>query len=373
MPVAVVFTSFEPGGTERQMTELVRRLDRARFAVHVACLRREGAWLPRVAAAAASLDVFPLSSFRHWSAAAAVVHLASWLRQRRIRVVQTTDLYTNVIGLPAAALADVPVRVGSRRELAPPDKTRGLLMLQRAAYATAHRVVANSRAAAERLVDEGVAPWRVATITNGIDLERFQPADPPAGPPRITMVANLREEKGHDVLVRAAAAVRRRIPAVRFQIVGEGPLHGRIVAQARAEGVLDAFDFLGHREDIPALLAASHAFVLPSRTEASPNSVIEAMATGLPVVASAVGGLLELVEHGRNGLLFAVNDDRALAAALVDVLEHPLVATALGRAARATIASRYAFGRMVGLFEDLYARELAGRRPAAASVPELVA
>ncbi len=370
VPIAVVFTSFDPGGTERQMTELVRRLDRTRFSVHVACLHRRGAWLPHVESVATSVEEFPLRSFGHWSAATAIARFARWCRRRRIRIVQTTDLYTNIVGLPGAALAGVPVRIGSRRELAPPDKTSSLRALQRFAYAAAHRIVANSQAAVDQLVAEGVAPFRAVRIPNGIDLNRYPEAQPPAGPPRVTMVANLREEKGHDVLVRAAGAVRRRIPAVRFELVGDGPLRDRIAAQAKQEGVLDVFDFLGHREDVPALLCASHAFVLPSRTEASPNCVIEAMATGLPVVTTAVGGLLELIEHGRNGLLVPVNDDRALAAALIDVLEQPLVAAALGRTARLTVAARYAFERMVASFEDLYDRELVDRRVIAPRVPE---
>jgi glycosyltransferase involved in cell wall biosynthesis len=113
-------------------------------------------------------------------------------------------------------------------------------------------------------------------------------------------------------------------------------------------------EFLGHREDVPALLAGADLFVLPSRTEAFPNSAIEAMAAGLPVVCSAVGGLLDLVTPGRTGLLVDPSDPEALAAAIRSLADDPARARALGAAARAEVRSRYSFDRMVQAFEELY-------------------
>jgi glycosyltransferase involved in cell wall biosynthesis len=134
-------------------------------------------------------------------------------------------------------------------------------------------------------------------------------------------------------------------------------------ALAATLGVADIVDFLGHREDVPMLLADADVFAFPSRTEAFPNGVIEAMAAGLPVVTSAVGGMLELIEHDRNGLLVPPGDEHALAAAIINVIDRESGADALGRAARATIESRYSFERMVAAFTDLYATELAARAP----------
>src|SRR5438067_9742797 len=150
LAVAIFMTAFDPGGTERQMIELVRRLDRSRWIVHVACFRARGAWLPRAAQSAASIAEFPISSFRSVQALRAMRAFARWCREHRIVVVQTTELWSNTFGLPAAAWANVPVRIGSRRELNP-DKTRAQIATQRLAYACAHRIVANSDAAADRL------------------------------------------------------------------------------------------------------------------------------------------------------------------------------------------------------------------------------
>ena len=361
IPIALVLTSFEPGGTERQMSELVRRLDPHQFQVHVACFHKSGAWLPRVEAAAAEVAEFGFRSFKSPANVATLRDFAAWLRARGIAVVQTCDFYANVFGLAAAALAHVPVRIGARREIAPPDKTRARLTAQRLAYHAAHRIVANSAAAAQRLREEGVAQNKIVVIPNGIDMRLFSPPTWRRARRVVATVANLREEKGHDVLLRAAALVRQQIPDARFRIIGDGPLRESLRVLASRLRLDDCVEFLGHREDVPALLADCDLYAFPSHTEAFPNGLIEGMAAGLPVVASGVGGMLELVEHGQNGLLVPPGDEQALAGALLDVMRDDALANDLAMAARLTIEHRYSFERMVPAFSDLYLTELAAR------------
>jgi L-malate glycosyltransferase len=357
IPVAVFLTGFHPGGTERQMIELIQRLDRTRFDVHVACFQREGAWLRR-AEDCAPVTAFPISGFARPATLARAAGFARWCRARRIAVLQTCDLYANSFGLPAAALAGVPVRIGSRRELVP-DKTPGQIALQRQAYRCAHAIVANSRAAARQLESEGLPAHIVRVIPNGVSVEGFN-ARPFAGRPirTILTVANLRTEKAHEVLLAAAAQLRPRYPQLQFLIAGDGPRAAALGALAQKLGVDTCVTFLGHREDVPALLARGDAFVLPSRSEAFPNGVIEAMAAGLPVVASGVGGLLDLVDEGRTGLLVRPDDPAALAAALESLILSPARAEAMGACAREEVARRYSFDRMVRGFEDLYCSQL---------------
>ena len=349
-------TSFHPGGTERQMTELVRRLDRRRFDVKVACFHREGAWLPRVEEAA-SVTAFPIRGFARPGTVTQAAAFARWCRRHRIRLVQSCDLYANVFALPAAALAGVPVRIGSRRELNP-DKTGAQIALQRHAYRFADAIVANSSAARAQLEREGVAPGRVHVIPNGVTVERFTPV-PGVRPIRtILTVANLRKEKAHDILIRAAALLAPSHPQLSFVVAGDGPRAAELRAMAEQFGLGERVRFLGHVEDVPALLGSANAFVLPSISEAFPNAAIEAMASGLPVIASAVGGLLDLVDHGRTGLLVPPSDPAALAAAIASLEADPARATRLGAAAREDVAQRYSFDRMVRSFEDLYLHHL---------------
>jgi L-malate glycosyltransferase len=364
-PVAVFMTAFEPGGTERQMSELVRRFDPRRFTVHVACLHKRGAWLPRVLERAASVVEFPIQGLARAATMAQMASFARWCRREHIAVVQTCDLYTNIFGLPAAALARVPVRIGSRRELNP-DKSAGQIRLQRLAYRAATKVVANSPAARQILEAEGVAPGSIAVIPNGVDPALFAIPER-RGPVRtVITVANLRPEKSHETLLAAAARLTGAHPALRFQIVGDGTRRRELEQQTTALGLSARVEFLGHREDVPALLAAADAFVLPSRSEAFPNGAMEAMAAGLPVIACAVGGLLDLIQDGTTGILVPPDDSDALADALRSLIEHPARAEAIGAAARRVVRERYSFDRMVGSFEDLYRSGLRGSVPATA-------
>jgi glycosyltransferase involved in cell wall biosynthesis len=368
IPVAVFLTRFEPGGTERQMIELVRRLDPSRFRVHVACFEKSGAWLPRVEARAASIAEFPIRGFARAATAARMVEFARWCRRERIAVVQTCDLYANIFGLPAAAAAGVPVRIASRRELNP-DKSRGQILLQRQAYRFATKVVANSRAAQAILQQEGLATSSIVVIPNGIDpsaLVERRPDVADRAPRTIITVANLRAEKSHETLIAAAARLVRIHPHLQFQIVGGGPRRQALEALAAAHAIRDHVAFLGYREDVGALLAAADIFVLPSRSEAFPNGAIEAMAAGLPVVASAVGGLLDLIEDGRTGLLVPPAEPQALAAAIGRLIEDRALARRLGEQARTHVAERYTFERMVQAFEDLYLAGLPARAPSGA-------
>ena len=224
------------------------------------------------------------------------------------------------------------------------------------AYRAAHRVVANSTAAAGMLEDEGVPAAKIMVISNGIDLDRFTRAAPapPTGRTIIATVANLRPGKGHDVLLRAFAAVVSQVPDARLRLVGSGVLRAPLERLAADLGVARSIEFLGHCENVQDVLSASHLYAFPSWTEAFPNGLIEGMAAGLPVVASGTGGMVELVEHGVNGLLVPPGDADALATALLALMRTPDLADRLGSAARSTIETRYSFDRMIREFDRLY-------------------
>jgi glycosyltransferase involved in cell wall biosynthesis len=367
VPVAFVLSSFDPGGTERQMVELVERLDRSRWAVHVVSMRAGGELRDRVADVA-PIAPFSVTSFRRPEFLHQVWSLAAWYRRNRIAVVHTVDLPSNVFGLAASSFARVPVRVANRRNVNP-GKTKVELGAQRLAYAGAHRVVANCRAAADRLRFERVPPRKIAIIHNGIDLARFSGPAVSTAVRRVVTVANLRPEKGHDVLIDAAALVAQRFPATRFDIVGGGPLHEALTRRVHERQLANVVRFAGHQADVSTWLRGADLLVLPSRSEAFPNAVLEGMAAGLAIVASDVGGVPELIEDGRTGLLTPAGDARVLADRILSLIADPALAARLGAAARREVASRYSFERMVTQFEDLYATELGRRGLLAATQP----
>jgi glycosyltransferase involved in cell wall biosynthesis len=341
------------------MLELIRRLDSTRWAVHVVCFRGNGAWCDRIPENAA-VTVFPVSTFRGPSLFRHMSAFAGWCQSHRIAVVHSADLPANIFAMPAAAFARVPVRVANRRELVA-GRSLGQLVAQRWAYACAHRIVANSRASAARLALEGVRPRAIAIVRNGIDNAAFQPRVPRPVLRRVVTVANLRHEKRHDVLVDAAAQVLRRVPDARFELIGNGPQREALVERARARGVLHAFTFAGYCDDVPGRLAAADIFVLPSDSEAFPNALLEAMAAGMPVVASNVGGISELVDDGRTGLLVPPGDPASLAVGLSRLIADPALASRLGVSARSVVDGQYSFDRMTAAFESIYVGELARR------------
>lgn len=361
LPVALFFSSFIPGGTEHQMIELARRLDRQRFQVHLACFHKRGPWLSRVERDNfASIAEFPIEGFCRLSTLRQARIFSRWCRETGIAVLHATDIYANIFALPAAAAGGVRVRVANRRELNP-DKSVALIALQRASYSAAHRIVANSRAAADRLAHERVPARKITVIPNGIDLSTFTPKPTGDRLRRIVTVANLRKEKAHEVLLEAFIHVLRCHPDAELWIVGGGARFDELTALATQLGIGSRTRFLGHRDDVAALLAESDIFVLPSRSEASPSGIIEAMAAGLPVIATSVGGIVELVQDGGNGVLVPPDEPAKLARALIQLIDSPERAADLARAGRQTIERGYSFDRMVKQFEHVYVTEFHAR------------
>ena len=302
-------TSFEPGGTERQMIELVRRLTPSRWTAHVACFRARGAWFGRVAEAAASVDGISGRELSHpLTRSGTPGRSPRWCRERRIAIVHTAELTANMFGLPAGALGRVPVRIANRREINP-DKTPRQIAAQRAAYAFAHRVIANSQAAADRLRLERVPARKIAVVPNGLDCGPFRARRARAALPRVVVGREPAAGKGTRRADRRGAdraqPVSRR--ALRIRRAADPSSRGCSRAPKRWR-CRHAVTFLGHQDDVSACLDANDIFVLPSRSEAFPNAVLEAMAAGLPIVASRVGGILELVDDGHTGLLVPPDD-----------------------------------------------------------------
>jgi glycosyltransferase involved in cell wall biosynthesis len=190
---------------------------------------------------------------------------------------------------------------------------------------------------------------------------------------RIALVANLRPGKGHDTLIDAAPAVLRQVPDATFELIGDGPERAALEQRVRNRGVAHAFTFAGHVEDVPGRLSQADLFTLPSDSEAFPNAVLEAMAAGLPVVATDVGGIREVVEDERTGLLVPPRDPAALADRLCHLLTDRAHAHSLASAGRALVEARYSFERMVASIEQLYDHELMRRAPERAVQSQLAA
>lgn len=222
----------------------------------------------------------------------------------------------------------------------------------------------------------GVAPDRIERIVNGVDTARFRPVQArrsiercPFAHPDLWLVGTVgRMEKVKDQTNLAAAFVaaceqseiaRRRM---RLVIIGDGPLHGDVDAILRAAGVRDLAWLAGARDDVPEILQGLDCFVLPSLAEGVSNTVLEAMATGLPVIATRVGANAELVEQGLSGELVPAADSDALARAMLALQADRNRAAAMGRAGRARVEQRFSLDRMIDRYHALYSRLAATNR-----------
>ena len=211
---------------------------------------------------------------------------------------------------------------------------------------------------------DGVAPESVVVVRNGIDLGRFVEMQSPAAstngrPRRIGMVANLRPVKGPDVFIRAAALVHAEHKDTIFSMAGEGD-RASAEALARECEIEDRLELLGTVSDIPAFLAQLDVAVLTSHSEGLSNALLEYMAAGRPIVATAVGGNVELIEDGTSGLLVPPDDPEAVAAAIKRLLSNLALSSGLATAARERVSREYSCRAMIQQHVDLYQRCASG-------------
>ncbi|MFM2153953.1 MAG: hypothetical protein RL199_2388 [Pseudomonadota bacterium] len=356
------------GGTERQLVELMRRIDRDRVRVDLCCLQKTGEFLEPLQGLGLDPFEFPLKgSLLRTNTLQQVRRLAARLRETGAQLLHAHDFYSNLVGAAAARLAGVPYIV-SRRDLGTWRDGRRTAVLRWVTQSAPH-VLCNADAIRVRLVEgEHVPAGRITTVPNGIDLAAFDAAATRASgdleplfsgtTPVVTMVANLKHPvKGHGDLLLAAAAVVRAVPDARFLLVGDGELRSDLERRARQLGLAKSAVFAGRRSDVPALLARSRLAVCASHSEGLSNAVMEAMAARLPLVATAVGGNPELVSDGQTGLLVPPRSPEALARRLVDLLHQPHLGRRMGLAGRRHLEETFDASRlgerMTALYEGL--------------------
>ncbi len=300
------------------------------------------------------------------------------LRQMRPAVVHTRNLGPLEMQLAAAA-AGVPVRIHGEhgREVDDLDGSNRHLQRVRRLYAPfVHRWIALSRDLQSYLQERvAVAPGRISQIYNGVDATRFAPAAG-AAPPALAgcpfepgrhwcvgTVGRMQAVKDQTLLARAFVMALQMQPALqqrlRLVMVGDGPLRAQAQAIVDAAG-LGALAWLpGERNDVPDVMRSLDGFVLPSLAEGISNTILEAMASGLPVIATRVGGNAELVEEGVTGRLVPPADAPALAQALVDLAGSPQEAAAMGRRGRQRVEAQFSLPAMVQAYRQVYDRQLA--------------
>ena len=268
----------------------------------------------------------------------AIMQLAQAMKRYKCRLVHFHDAHSVAVGSAAAALAKVPLRVVSRRVDFPLRKN----FLSRIKYnKDIDEIIAVSQDIKRVLVSGGINSRKVTVIPDGIDFLPFEEAVPSdflrkelAFSPDdylVGIVAHLADHKGHKYLIRASKILREKAPGIKVIIVGEGPMRLELDRLAKEIKVEDMVFFLGFREDVPRILASLDLFVLSSYLEGLGSSILDAMACRLPVVATQVGGIPEVVIPGETGLLVPPRNSKALANAIIKIYENKEMALSLGK------------------------------------------
>jgi len=363
--VLAVCPQLTSGGAERQLVCLCRSIDRERFDVRVLYYETAGPLLGELndlRIPVIRLDRRSLGGF-------------GLLRALRRRI---ADLRPDVLdcrlpsgyrfGRLAAIGRAVPVVVAEERTVLRTTGPRHWADVFCNRWTDAW--VGNSASIAEHIVrDLGMPPDRVHVIYNGIDVERFRSATVApdladlgrTGRRLVLNLGNLSPAKNQKLFLRVADRLRRADPNLAFALCGEGPLRDELEADARRLGLDGVCRFLGFRRDIAPVLAAASVMIQASDWEGLPNAVMEAMAAGLPVVATDAGGTREVVEDGVDGYVVPVGDEDALVARASAILSDPALGRRLGDAAAGTIRRRFSARAMADQYEQLFLRLLAAK------------
>ncbi|HET8945489.1 MAG TPA: glycosyltransferase [Candidatus Polarisedimenticolia bacterium] len=370
-----LLSTLERGGTEMALLRLLPRMDPAAWSFRVAWLHGPGDLAPAFAEACEAVPT--CLDLRFKADLRVLPRLVDLVRREGIDLVQTHMDLADYYGAAAARLTGR--HLVSIRQNADEFRTRRtwkrppFLLLEQLSYAAADAVVAVS----EGLVDflaraEGLPRHKTVVIPNGVD-ESLAARAPeqaaarralglPSGGPIVGTVGRLAQQKGQVYLLQAFPEILRERPEARLVLAGEGPERPRLEAEACRLGIDGRVIFLGHRDDVPTVLAALDQFAFPSLWEGMPMALIEAMLLERPVVAARGVGMDELVSDGITGLVVEPRDPAGTARALLRLLRDPREAARMGEAARRRVLDRHGLGRVAGEFDRLYRRVLGGGR-----------
>lgn len=372
--VAHVLHRFDTGGLENGVVNLINRLPGDRFRHAVIALTEITEFSRRI-----ERDDVQLIALNKPPGQGVWMfpRVRNLLRDLQPAIVHTRNLGALEMALPAA-WAGVPVRIHGEHgwDMSDPEgRSRKFRFVRRAYRPFVHQYIALSRHLDRYLVDHvGVAPQRIAQLYNGVDAELFRPRDGErlaiAGSPftapalwLVGTVGRLSPVKDQVTLARAFVRATQLVPEarerMRLVIAGGGPLRAQIEQVLTDGGVHDKAWLAGDRKDVPDIMRGLDAFVLPSIAEGISNTILEAMASALPVVATDVGGNAELLDNGVTGQLVPSRDADTMATALLEDFRRPELARERGRRARLEVERRFTLDGMVAAYGDLYERLLA--------------
>ena len=338
------------GGLEKLLVEFARHTDREQFELKFVSFSGRGALADDIEALG-----WPVITMDQPDGLqpGAVWRLAGLLRTWQTDILHTHDPRTLIHGAPAAWLARVAHNVYTSHGRIPDPNSRLARVFGRVFRWFGDVMVCVSDDTVRQMVEIGINPRKIQTILNGIDTSLFCIAGPRLGESGVT-VARLSPEKDIGCLLRAMAIIRGAYPSFSLEIAGDGICMDELRAMARELGLGHQVRFLGQVRNVRAVMEGAAIFILPSLTEGVSLTLLEAMASGLPVVATRVGGTPEVVVEGETGLLVPPSSPDELAQAILNLLQDSELRRQMGEKARQRIKQHFDIRQMIAKYENLY-------------------
>ncbi len=364
--IVFLTTGLAYGGAEAQLGRVATRLKARGWEVRVISLMPPRAYVEELEAA--GIPVFSLGIRQKLPSPRPILRLARIIREWRPHIVHSYMVHANLLARLVRFIAPMPVLICSARNINEGGRLREILY--RLTDSLCDLTTQVSQAGLERYVRVGAVPrHKIRYIPNGVDTECFKPNPESRLKIRGEMevdgfvwlaVGRFDPQKDYPTLLRSFAQVAHKDLNTVLLIAGDGPLRKAMESMARDSAIQKHVRFLGIRQDIPQLMNAADAYVMSSSWEGMPNALLEASATGLPIVATDVGGNREVVLHKKTGVLVPPKDPYALAQAMLRLMDMPEEERqAMGKAARNYIEANFSLDRVVDMWEHLYCEFLA--------------
>lgn len=362
IPIAFCITGLQPGGAERALVQIVTRLNRERWAPMVYSLTGNGPLVDRLDAAGIPTELLQVRST--WDVRI-IWKLAQRLKVQKPLLLQTFLFHANLAGRLSGKLAGIPhivsgIRVSEKRK-------NGHLLLDRLTNRLVELNVCVSQSVADFSIQQGKLPVsKVTVIPNGVDFEMFDTAEPldlspwgiPADAKVVLFAGRLDPQKAPADLLTAFELFARQAAGYHLLFVGEGPLKAELQQKASTLSCADRIHFSGWQPHVPQLMKAATCLVLPSLWEGMPNVVLEAMASGLPVISTRVDGVSELIRDGEQGTLVATGEPDEIYQALCDLSTQPARFIEMSEVAQALVENEFTWDSIADRYDKIYAKML---------------
>jgi glycosyltransferase involved in cell wall biosynthesis len=353
--------TLSPGGAERNLYYLAPHLQKSRLRYGICCLARRGQFADVVERL--GLPVFELG-YRKRHFFRTVLRLTRLLKEKRVNVLHTHLFECGLVGRLAAWLAGVPVIIVHEHGKTLWKKWYHRLFERVAIHGTDLRIAVSKDIMGLRLELEKTPPSKIRVVFNVVDPVMFEVDDRTRRDKRkelgldgrfvIGTVGRLIDAKAYDLLLEVARQVCAVKPDVRFVLVGDGPSAAQLQDLRQQLGLAEKVLMLGQRGDIPELMAAMDLYIITSKREGLPVTLIEAMMAGKTIVSTAVGGIPDALSHNENGIIVEPGSKEALVKAVLKIMDDPETMQRLGTRAKATALMRYAPEQVLSQLETIY-------------------